>query len=76
MVQLSAIIEQTRETQLAHLYDVLVFRRVKTGTWMLSMFVDAPGKFSHNIDICNVYTVYRLHSTWLGDWRTNGKMAA
>ena len=28
MVQLSAITEQTRETQLAQLYDVLGFRRV------------------------------------------------
>ena len=28
MVQLSAIIEQTRETQLAQLYDILGFRRV------------------------------------------------
>ena len=28
MVQLSATMEQTRETQLAQLYDVLGFRRV------------------------------------------------
>ena len=51
MVQLSATMEQTRETQLVQLYDVLGFRRViarydvlstlhETGPWHISPLVD------------------------------------
>ena len=36
MVQLSATMEQTRETQLAQLYDVLGFRRVIASYYVLS----------------------------------------
>ena len=36
MVQLSATMEQTHETQLAQLYDVLDFRRVIAGYNVLS----------------------------------------
>ena len=68
MVQLSATMEQTRETQLAQLYDVLGFRRViarydvlstrhETGPWLPSKLYQAARKARGQLGHSNVCVV-------------------